>query len=301
MNDEAPTVLEAPHCGLEGGRAAPRQKPTARNRRMGRKAGTTSHKGRLATADGGGQEAPPTTTPVSALTWTSAAQRNRQLKVWRRAVFARFGEHARCVRVACVLMDLFNIKKGYAFPTNGYLAAETNLWENKLRETLLILENGGAIIRANVINLTTGQNQRVIYPATAIIPRPALGQGEGAPPWGRGGEPQQPGHQNLKRIPHIQSSQIALAKAESTRRDERKRHGEGGPSSASPHSMPRPAPQEGYPRSGANSDREPLPSTQQEAREVGNEAAGHGGGGMALDRTEAMRTIEVEDEEWWTL
>jgi hypothetical protein len=130
-----------------------------------------------------------TDSPPGALTWSSAAERNRRLEVWRRAVFAIFGEQTRCVRVAWVLMSLFNVKMGYAFPTNPFLAEETRMAVNKLRETLLILENGRAIIRAYRINPATGQKQRVIYPATGIVPRPALGQGQGAPSRGRGGSP----------------------------------------------------------------------------------------------------------------
>jgi hypothetical protein len=172
------------------------------------------------------------TAPSGALTWATAAERNQQLRRWRRAVFSIFGEQPRAIRVAWLLTDLFSIKGGYAFPSNAYLAEETNIAGNKLRATLGILESGGAIIRADVINASTGQTQRVVYPATAIIPRPALGHGGGAPPWGRGGEPQQPGHQNLRRIPRIQSSQIGLAQAHSRRRDERNRHGKRGPASA---------------------------------------------------------------------
>jgi hypothetical protein len=142
------------------------------------------------------------TVPDGALTWKSAAARNRLLRLWRREVFARFGEQARCIRVACLLMDLFNVKTGYAFATNRYLAEETNLWENKLRETLLLLESGGATIRANVMNPATGQDQRVIYPAVAIIPRPVLGQGGGAPLWGRGGAPAAGAPESEKNTPH---------------------------------------------------------------------------------------------------
>ena len=127
------------------------------------------------------------TAPSGALTWTSTKDRNRVLKLWRHAVFAVFAEQPRAIRIASVLVALFNVKKGYCFATNAYLARETSIAANKLRATLLILEDGGAIIRANVTNPDTGQVQRVIYPATAIIP-PRFGAG-GAPPWGRGGSP----------------------------------------------------------------------------------------------------------------
>ena len=79
------------------------------------------------------------TAPSGALTWGSAAERNRQLRLWRRAVFSIFGEQPRAIRVAWVLTDLFNVKKGYAFPSNYYLAEETKMAVNKLRATLGIL------------------------------------------------------------------------------------------------------------------------------------------------------------------
>jgi hypothetical protein len=193
--------------------------------------------------------------PPGALTWKSSAERNRQLRIWRRAVFAIFGERPRCIRLAWVLTNLFNVNRGYAFPTNQYLAEATNMWVSHLREALLILESGGAIIRANVTNPTTDQIQRVIYPAAAIIPRPALGHEGRSPNLGQRGEPQQAGHQNLRRTPRIQSSQIALAKADSARRDEHKRHGERGPVSApEPAHAPVATPQEGYPSSEATRD-----------------------------------------------
>jgi hypothetical protein len=224
------------------------------------------------------------TAPDGALTWRSSAQRNRLLKLWRREVFARFGEQARCVRVACVLMDLFNVKRGYAFATNPYLAEETCIAVNKIREALGILESGRAIMRTNIINPATSQQQRVIYPAIGIMPRPALGQGERAPTWGRGGEPRQPGHQNLRRIPRIQSSQIALAKAESARRDERRRQDECGSASVpEPAHAPVATPQEGHPSSEATGDGKGTRLTEEDV------------GGITSDRTIA------EEEGEWTL
>jgi hypothetical protein len=219
------------------------------------------------------------TAPPGALTWASPAERNRLLRLWRRAVFAIFGQQARCVRVACVLMGLFNTKSGYAFPTNEYLAEETCIAVNKIREALGILESGGAIMRANVTNPATGQPQRVIYPATAIIPRPVLGQGEGSPTLGRRGEPQQAGHQNLRRIPRIQSSQIALAKAVSARRDERRRQDECGPVSVpEPAHAPVATPQEGHPSSEATGDGKGTSSTEQGAGAIGSERGAMRGG-----------------------
>jgi len=246
------------------------------------------------------------TAPSGALTWASAAKRNRQLRLWRRAVFSIFGEQPRAIRVAWVLTDLFNVKRGYAFPSNAYLAEETSIAANKLRATLLILEDGGAIIRANVTNPATGQVQRVIYPATAIIPRPALGQG-GSPTLGQRGEPQQPGHQNLRRIPRIQGSQIALAKAEGARRDERKRHGECGSASArEPAGAAVVGPEDGHPRSEATRDDPNLFSTAPAARATGIERAVGNRPGDALERADdpdrRKQTPEKDEEEdEWTL
>jgi hypothetical protein len=157
------------------------------------------------------------TAPSGALTWTSTKDRNRVLKLWRHAVFAVFAEQPRAIRIASVLVDLFNVKKGYCFATNAYLAQETSIAANKLRATLLILEDGGAIIRANVTNPDTGQVQRVIYPATAIIPRPALGQGE--PHLGaEGGSPAAGAPESEKNTPHPKLADRAGESRERTAR-----------------------------------------------------------------------------------
>ena len=243
------------------------------------------------------------TAPSGALTWTSTKDRNRVLKLWRHAVFAVFAEQPRAIRIASVLVDLFNVKKGYCFATNAYLAQETSIAANKLRATLLILEDGGAIIRANVTNPDTGQVQRVIYPATAIIPRPALGQGA-SPTLGQRGEPQQAGHQNLRRIPRIQSSQIALAKADSERRDERTRHGECGSASAlEPASAAAVGPEDGHPTSEATRDDPRLSSTAPAARAKGIErAVGNRPCDASTGIARRTQTPEKDEEEGeWTL
>jgi len=244
------------------------------------------------------------TAPSDTLTWASAAERNRLLKLWRHAVIVRFGERPRCIRLAWVLMDLFNVKSGYAFPTNYYLAEETNMWVSHVGETLLILESGGAIIRAEIANPAIGQPQRIIYPATAIIPRPALGQGGRSPTLGQRGEPQQPGHQNLRRIPRIQSSQIALAKADSERRDERTRHGECGSASAlEPASAAAVGPEDGHPTSEATRDDPRLSSTAPAARAKGIErAVGNRPCDASTGIARRTQTPEKDEEEGeWTL
>jgi hypothetical protein len=149
------------------------------------------------------------TAPPGALTWESAAQRNRLLKLWQRAVLATFGNSSRCIRLAWVLSDLFNAKTGYAYASNPYLADQTNIPENKMREALRELELGRAITRGWVTR--NGKAQRVVYPSAALIPRPSLGQGE---------VPQQPGHLNLRRI-RLPKSQFEYAHRAALARQER--------------------------------------------------------------------------------
>jgi hypothetical protein len=149
--------------------------------------------------------------PRGVLTWSSGAERNRLLMLWRRAVFGMFGEQSRCTRVAWVLADLFHGKTGYAYASNAWLANETLIPENKLRATLATLEAGGAIVRSWVVH--NGQKQRVVYPSSALLPRPNLGQGE---------VPQQPGHLNLirkkARLPKTEHERALLAHGINERR-----------------------------------------------------------------------------------
>jgi hypothetical protein len=114
---------------------------------------------------------------------------------------AVFGEQPRCLRILWVLDALFNVKTGYAHPSNEYLAAETNLAENKARGTLSILEAGGAIIRAWVVH--EGRKRRVIYPSAALLPAPTLGQV---------GVPQQVGHHNLRKTPRLPKTECERAR-----------------------------------------------------------------------------------------
>lgn len=106
-------------------------------------------------------------TPASALTWSNAAQRNRRLREWRRAVIAAFGNQSRCIRLAWVLMDLFNAQLGYAFATDKYLAQEAGLALNKVQAMLTTLDRGGAIVR--VQDVKDGRAQRRIYPCRDLM------------------------------------------------------------------------------------------------------------------------------------
>ena len=114
------------------------------------------------------------TAPSGALTWASAAERNRKLIPWRRAISMTFAEQPRCLRVAWALDHLFNAKTGYAYPLNKHLANMTGLPINKVQDALLALESDGAILRITRVT-PGGRTQRLIYPATALLPTPAVG------------------------------------------------------------------------------------------------------------------------------
>jgi hypothetical protein len=146
--------------------------------------------------------------PPGALTWTSAADRNRKLIPWRRAVSMTFAEQPRCLRVALGALDhLFNAKTGYAYPTNAAIADMIGLPINKVQEALLALENDGAIVRLTKIT-PGGQRQRLIFPATALLPSSAV-----TPTVGVGGHPQQAGVHNLnKRRPRLPRTQLDYAR-----------------------------------------------------------------------------------------
>jgi hypothetical protein len=250
--------------------------------------------------------------PSDALTWNSAGERNRQLRLWRRAVSATFAEQPRCLRVAWHLDSLFNTKVGYAHPSNAYIANETGLATNKVQEALATLEKGGAVVRGTMIR-PSGQKQRIIYPATALIPTPIAGVGA-TPTVGVGDHPHEVRAQNLRRIPRIQSSQMALAKAHNTLRDERKRQGERGPASA-PDLAPGQvaAPKDAYPRSEAAGDSQRFPLADRNAGGVGIELAAtvdrpsDASSGIVLT-VQTIRTVGCdapeegkEEESEWTL
>ena len=160
------------------------------------------------------------TAPPSALTWDTAAQRNRKLIHWRRAVLTRFDKRA--IAVAWVLADLFNAKTGFAFPTNDYLVKETGLRFNKVQMALAELESDGAIIRVTKVR-PGGQKQRVIYPAAALIPTPAVGV--------RGDPPAKGVHNLNSRRPRMPKTELERARlAASLREDSHRRaRGEHGP------------------------------------------------------------------------
>jgi hypothetical protein len=152
------------------------------------------------TSDSAFPEQPQAESPPGVLTWQSGAERNKLLRQWRRAIFAMFREQARALRLAWTLADLFNVKTGYAYPNNGWLAENTLIAETKVQATLAMLEEAGAIRRGWVSH--NGQKRRVIYPATGILR--CLG---GTPTVGVGGDPQPLGAHNLRRRPRMPRTQ----------------------------------------------------------------------------------------------
>jgi hypothetical protein len=106
------------------------------------------------------QAVPNCATPAGALTWRTAAERNKRLGAWRRAVLTRYGEQTRALRVAWVLEGLFNIKRGYAFPSNEYLADATGMAVSDVQKGLRALDCE-AIIRVLKRSRTT---KRAVWP-----------------------------------------------------------------------------------------------------------------------------------------
>lgn len=155
------------------------------------------------------------TAPSGALTWGSAAERNKRLMPWRRAVSMTFAEQPRCLRVAWALDHLFNAKTGFCNASNPYLSNVTGLPVNKLQEALATLECDGAIVR--VVTRAPGrQNWRAIYPATVLLP--SLGS---PPPRGVTGHPHLLGVQNLSKRTHLPKTELERARLAAKLRQER--------------------------------------------------------------------------------
>jgi len=144
--------------------------------------------------------------PIDALTWRSSEERNRLLHKWRRAVLPRYGEQPRALRVAWVLESLFNVKRGYAFPSNEYLAAETGMTERDVQKGLQALDD--VIVR---VVKRGGNTDRKIWPrrlfdtSTVDVPRHVHDVDT----------------HNLRRLHRIPRTQMATARAAAELRDRR--------------------------------------------------------------------------------
>jgi hypothetical protein len=152
--------------------------------------------------------ADPAYAPPGALTWRSAAERNRQIAAWRRAVLTRFGQQTRALRVAWALESLFNVKRGYAFASNQYLADATGMAMRDVQKGLLALE-GEAIIRVVNRGRTT---TRAVWPR-----RMWLADDTSTVDVSRHVHPVDV--HNLRKLPR--TSQLAYARAANAQRDRR--------------------------------------------------------------------------------
>lgn len=105
--------------------------------------------------------------PAKAVRWSKASDRARKLYTWRTAVGRHFAGSARVLRVAWTLEWMFNLHRGYAFPTDGRLAQELDIPILKVQQALLDLERAGGIVRASVVQ-SDGKKQRRIWPSTEL-------------------------------------------------------------------------------------------------------------------------------------
>ncbi len=162
-------------------------------------------------------------TPHAALTWESTAQKRVRLQLWRSAVMKTFGEQARAIRVAWLLSSLFHAERGYAYPTDKYIAKETGVPIKRVQDALAALDDGGAICR---VHRVVGENktQRHIYAARTLIPQ--HGGTVATPAVGDGRYPRKLWVQTKKDKRHI-SPTAALARSAAEQRD-RRRNGEAG-------------------------------------------------------------------------
>jgi hypothetical protein len=144
--------------------------------------------------------------PADVLTWRSAAERNRQIAAWRRAVLTRFGEHTRAQRVAWALESLFSVKHGYAFASNQYLADATGMAISDVQKGLRALD-GEAIARVvKRSRITT----RAVWPRRMWL-------ADGIATVATSRHSHDVATQNLRRLPP--TSQLAYARAASAQRD----------------------------------------------------------------------------------
>jgi hypothetical protein len=161
----------------------------------------------------------PDAIPDGVLAWTGKIPKRSALHLWRRGVCRRFATSARILRVAWALEWLF-ADCGYAYPTDSFLARQTDLPVNKVQAALAELESAGAIIRASVV--WGGSLRRRIWPAVAVsdgvsIP-PTVG-GIDTPHRGTKIPPTVGGH-NLK-LKALTSETITAARLDAERRERR--------------------------------------------------------------------------------
>lgn len=105
--------------------------------------------------------------PAEALTWRTHRERAHLFRQWRRSIWRRLGSHPRALRVAWALEALIS-SRGYAFPSDSFLARETALHIEGVQLGLMALAREGAIVRCHA-PLKRGGYERRLYPGKTIL------------------------------------------------------------------------------------------------------------------------------------
>jgi len=104
--------------------------------------------------------------PARVMDWGAgdgAAKRRRlALAVWRDNVMSSKIDSSRTVKVAWILCDLFNLKKGHCFATDEALARRTGVHRSHITTALKDLEDRRLIVRDHVED--KGKLKRRIWP-----------------------------------------------------------------------------------------------------------------------------------------
>lgn len=138
----------------------------------------------------------PNATPSGAMIWGTHAERDKAFANWRRALLHRFDATPRVIKVGICVRDLAG--RGYCFAADKWLAEESGVPQAKISDALKVLEDGGAIIRAMVLD-GNSRNRRIWLRADfASILSPTAGD----TPIPHGGQnlPPAVGGQNKERI-----------------------------------------------------------------------------------------------------
>jgi hypothetical protein len=98
--------------------------------------------------------------------WNSRRHFRARMAFWRQALCTKFPTDSRILRLAWCLAGLFEAR-GYAFPSDGFLASQSVTPAKKVTDGLKAMEDAGAIIRVHVFK--KGQLQRRIFPAVGIL------------------------------------------------------------------------------------------------------------------------------------
>jgi len=93
-----------------------------------------------------------------AMAWTTHAERDKAFANWRRALLHRFEASPRVIKVGICVRDLAG--RGFCFASDQRLSEESGVPQAKVSDALKALEDGGAIIRAMVLD-GNSRNRRI--------------------------------------------------------------------------------------------------------------------------------------------